>query len=387
MGKPTLDERERKRIRPVEHYPMEKLKHVNKPTTKITDKIERIDEREQGFSRAHFGKLGALVQKEVGRFCQKYPISSAMWEMLPQLKSIADGKAVPNKAPIPQIPEILSRHIKSFGYFLRADIVGICRLPEWAVYSRDMKGEAIELNHKFAVVIVIDQDYRTMSGSTGDDWISCSQSFLSYTTSAFIACTIAAYIRRLGYPARAHFEAGSQSAYQVVVTPLLLLAGIGEICRAGIVLNPFLGTRFKAAVVTTDLPLEPDSPVDFGLQEFCSVCKKCAVECPSRAIPTGDKVMHNGYEVWKFDAERCTKYRITNLNGSACGRCIKVCPWNKPRGWTHDMVRWMVKHTPFMNRLIVKMDDVWGYGRQDIRDKWWFDLEDIDGVLQIPGKS
>jgi len=375
---------DRKQLGP---YPMEKLKYVDQPTTKITDNIERIDEREHGFGQAYLGKLGPFVEKEIARFCEKYPISSAMWEMPPQFKLIADGEVAPNKAPIPQDPELLSRHIKSLGYFLRADIIGICRLPQWAVYSYNLKGNPVECNQKFAIVIVIDQDYETMKGSRGDDWISSSQSFLSYNTSAFIACTMAAYIRRLGYPARAHFEGATRSAYQVVVTPLLLLAGIGEICRAGIVLNPFLGTRFKASVVTTDLPLETDKPVDFGLQEFCQKCMKCAHECPAKAIPFGDKVMYNGYEVWRFDTERCTKYRITNQNGSACGRCIKVCPWNKPEGWTHNIVRWMVKHAPFLDKLIVKMDDIWGYGKQNIRYKWWFDLEDVDGVLQIPRKS
>lgn len=128
-----------------------------------------------------------------------------------------------------------------------------------------MEGNPVECNHEFAIVIAIDQDYRTMKSSRGDDWISCSQSFLGYNTSGFIACTMASYIRRLGYPARAHFEGGPWATYQMAVTPLLLLAGIGEISPAGIVLNPFLGTRFKASVVTTDLPLEPDKPVDFGL--------------------------------------------------------------------------------------------------------------------------
>jgi reductive dehalogenase len=368
-------------------YPMEKLKCIDRPTTKITGNIKRIDEREHGFSRADVGKLGAFAKREFARFCEKYPISSAMLDIPPQLEPIADGTVAPNKAPIPQQPEILSRHIKSLGYFLRADIVGICRLPQWALYSYDMEGNPVECDHEFAIAIVIDQDYKTINSSTGDDWISCSQSFLSYNTSAFIACTMAAYIRRLGYPARAHFEGGPQGAYQTVVTPLLLLSGIGEICRAGIVLNPFLGIRFKASVVTTSLPLEPDKPVDFGLQGFCGKCMKCARECPSRAIPFGNKVMYNGYEVWKFDSDRCATYRITNQNGAACGRCIKVCPWNKPDRWTHNTVRWLAQQAPFLAKFLVRMDDIWGYGKQDIRYKWWFDLEDVDGVLRIPGKS
>ena len=150
------------------------------------------------------------------------------------------------------------------------------------------------------------------------------------------------------------------------------------------VLNPFLGARFKASVVTTDLPLLPDKPIDFGLQKFCSVCKKCAIECPANAISMGDKVMYNGYETWRLDVERCTKFRVTNQAGVQCGRCIKVCPWNKPSGWTHNMVRRMIRHTPFMDRIIVKMDDIWGYGKQNTREKWWFDLEEIDGILRIP---
>ncbi len=364
-------------------YPMEQLKRLEKPTTKITDNIERTDEREHGWNRAERGDFGDFVQREHVRFSQKYPLSNTMLEMLFTFRPMVDGEVAPSQAALPQAPELLSRHIKSLGYFLRADIVGICQLPQWAVYSSNRKGNPIKLNHKFAIVVVIDQDYKTMNGSTGDDWISCSQSFMSYATSAFITCMMAKYIRQLGYPARAHHF----SNYQVAVTPLLLLAGIGEICRAGIVLNPFLGTRFKAAVVTTDLPLEPDKPVDFGLQEFCQKCMKCAAECPSKAIPTDDKVMYNGYEVWKFDVEHCTKYRITNQNGSACGRCIKVCPWNKPERWTHDLVRLIVKHTPSLDKLIIKMDDICGYGKQVKKDKWWFDLEDIDGKLQIPRKS
>ncbi len=363
-------------------YPMEKLKRVEKPTTKITDSVSRFDERQHGFARVMRGELGLIPQKEMMRFVPKFPLGAAFYQTMAPLAQVVDGETGKTKAPLPDEPTALSRHIKQLGYFLRADIVGICRLPQYAVYSHDMAGKEVKLDHKNAIVVVVDQNYETMLGSTGDDWISGSQSFIGYSNTALISCVMANYIRRLGYPARAHHA----MTYQVVVPPLLVLAGIGEMSRAGIVLNPFLGTRFKAAVVTTDLPLEPDKPIDFGLQEFCEKCLKCAVECHANAIPKGGKVMYNGYETWHFDAGQCSKFRTTNPHGSACGRCIKVCPWNKPEGWTHDLVRWMAKKAPFLDKFIVKMDEVWGYGKQDKRYKWWYDLEEVDGVVKAPRK-
>lgn len=360
-------------------YPMEALKRVDKPTTKITDKVQRFDERQHGFARVMRGELGPVPQREMGRFVPKFPLGAALFSAAVPLAQAVDGEIAKTRAPIPDDSAALSSHVKQLGYFLRADIVGICQLPKYAVYSHDAMGKEVNLSHKNAIVIVVDQDYETMLGSTGDDWISGSQSFVGYTNTAMISCIMADYIRKLGYPARAHHALN----YQVVVPPLLLLSGIGEMSRAGIVLNPFLGTRFKAAVVTTDLALEPDSPVDFGLQEFCEKCLKCAAECHAAAIPRGGKVMYNGYETWHFDADQCSKFRTTNPHGSACGRCIKVCPWNKPEGWTHDMVRWMIKHTPFLDRVIIRMDNVWGYGKADSRYKWWYDLEETNGVLKI----
>jgi reductive dehalogenase len=363
-------------------YPMEALKRVDKPTIKITDDVRRTDERQHGFARVMRGEFGPVPQKEMMRFIPKFPLGAAFTRTMAPLAQAVDGEIAKTKAPLPEEPAALSRHIKNLGYFLRSDIVGICRLPQYAVYSHNMMGEEVKLDHQNAIVIVVDQDYETMLGSTGDDWISGSQSFIGYSNTALISCIMADYIRQLGYPARAHHA----MSYQVLVVPLLLMAGIGEMSRAGIVLNPFLGTRFKAAVVTTDLPLEPDNPVDFGLQEFCEKCLKCAVECHAKAIPDGGKVLYNGYETWHFDAEKCSKFRVNNTHGSACGRCIKVCPWNKPEGWTHDMVRWMIKYTPFLDSFIVKMDDIWGYGKADKRYKWWFDLENVEGVLRVPEK-
>ena len=370
----------------VDPFPVEKLKRVDRPTTLIIeDKVQRVDERESGFNKAARGIYGPRLQKERYRFVRKHPLSGALVSMQDHLKALVDGPLAPEKAPLPDDPEKMSVHIKEVAYFLRADLVGICELPPYAVYSHSMEtGEPIELNHKYAIAIVIDQDWKTAEAFNGHDWISNSMSFRAYTASGFIACILADYIRRLGYPARAHHARN----YQVVVPPILLWAGIGEMCRIGdIVLNPFLGPRFKAAVVTTDLPLAPDKPIDFGLQDFCQKCKKCARECPSGAISFGDKVIYNGYERWPLDVENCTAMRVGNKRGAGCGTCIKVCPWNKPYTPFHRAVGWLMRHSSIARSLAIWGDDLMGYGKPHYENKWWFDLEEVDGLLRIPQEA
>jgi len=372
--------------RDYEPFPVHTLKRVDRPTTTILDdKVRRVDERESGFNKAARGDYGEVLKAERTRFVQKHPLSAALMQMQVYLREIVDGVVAKQKAPIPENPAVTSRHIKELAYFLRADAVGICRLPQYAVYTHGFpNGEPIDLTHQYAIGILIDQDWRTSSGTTGHDWISNSMSFMAYSASGFIACILADYIRRLGYPARAHHARN----YQVVVPPILLWAGLGEMCRIGdCVLHPFLGPRFKAAVVTTDLPLLTDKPIDFGLQDFCSKCKKCARECPSGALSFGEKVMYNGYEHWPTDIEKCTSMRVGNPRGSGCGTCIKVCPANKPYTLFHRAVGWAVRHSSLARSVAVRADDLLGYGKPKPEKKWWFDLEDLDGVLEIPKKS
>ncbi len=369
--------------RKLETFPMDKIKRVDRPTTKIIEgEIKRVDERENGFNRAGRGDFGSYLKEQRVRFVTKHPLSGALGQMQLFLKDIVDGIVAQKRAPIPEDPAMLSKHIKEVAYFLRADAIGICELPQYAVYSnRFPDGEPVECNHKYAIAILIDQDWRTSMATTGHDWISNSMSFMAYSASGFIACIIADYIRRLGYSARAHHARN----YQVLVPPILLWAGLGEMCRIGdCVLHPFMGPKFKAAVVTTDLPLKVDKPIDFGLQDFCSKCKKCARECPSGAISDGDKVIYNGYERWPLDIEKCTAMRVGNKKGSGCGTCIKVCPWNKPYTLFHRTVGWMMRHSSIARSIAIWGDDLLGYGNPHPEKKWWIDLEDVDGILKIP---
>jgi reductive dehalogenase len=400
----SSDFRDQSDLKRPDPFPVHRLKRVERPTTVIhDDQVPRLDERQGGFSRAGLGEFGPHIKKEYKRFVAKHPLSGALDTMTGFLAEFVDEpieerdwsnapfasttwmpmpKMAGQKAPHTDDPAVMARHIKETAYFLRADLVGICELPPYAVFSHKMPfGEEIMLRHKYAIAILIDQDWRTSMASTGNDWISNSMSFIAYSHSGFVACILADYIRRLGYPARAHHAMN----YQVAVPPILLWSGLGEMCRIGdIVLNPFLGPRFKAAVVTTDLPMAVDKPVDFGLQDFCTKCGKCARECPAKAISAGEKIMHNGYAKWPNDVEKCTSMRVGNQHGAGCGVCIKVCPWNKPYTLFHRMVNWTMRHVPPARRLGVWGDDLLGYGKAKYKKKWWLDIEEVNGVLRIP---
>lgn len=364
-------------------YPMEAIQRVDQPTTLITDEVKRVPKRAGFFVRAFHGDLGDKAKTEVKRFIMKTPLNRAIghlhWKQVP----IHRGEPAPDKAPVAELndPEAMAKHIKSMCYFLDADIVGICEMPSWAWYSHDSEGKPIETRHKYAIVVVIDQGFDTMEASSGDDWISGAQSYRAYLKGSTVACIVADYLRRLGYPAQAHSNADGD----VLQIPLMILAGLGELSRIGeLVLNPFLGPRHKTAVITTDLPLAVDKPIDFGLQDFCDKCRKCARECPAQAIPYGDKVLYNGYEIWKPDVGKCTKYRVTNPNGSACGRCMKMCPFNKEGLMVHRWALWAAIRLPFTRRLLIWLDDVLRYGKRNATKRWWLDLEIVKKRIVEP---
>jgi len=367
--------------------PMHRIKRVDKPTTLITDEWQSFDAREGGFGKAERGEYGSAVQRELPRFVVKYPLADALQSVLIHLAHYEDCPVADHKAPIPDDPVLLSRHIKRLGYFLKADIIGICELPKPALYSYDRQGNQVNINYKNAIVIVTAKEYETEHASTGYDWSGDTISFQSYQRVSLIAQTMAEYIRKLGYPATPQHPPSSAGRYQVAIPPLLLMAGIGELSRAGIILNPFLGLGYKAAAVLTDLPLMPDKPIDFNLQEFCRLCRVCAEECPSQAISKGSKVMYNGYKTWKMDTQRCFSFCVLNKRGTVCNRCVKVCPWTRPATRRHNLVRWAVQHSDAARRLAIRTDRLFGHAKAHEEDKWWFDLEDVDGVLRIPSYS
>lgn len=274
-------------------------------------------------------------------------------------------------------PPALTRAVKKAARFLGADLVGVAAVdPSW-VYSHEF--DLISREHRpfdlpegcdRAVVLAVAMDYEAMraaptavgGGATG----------LGYSRMAFAAGLLSVFIRGMGYRA---VPCGNDSALSV---PLALAAGLGDWSRMGLLVTPEYGPRVRLCKVFTDMPLEPDGYRPFGVVEFCRVCRKCAEHCPSRAIPQGEMTdegpnisSHSGVRKWYVDCEQC--FGQWARNRVDCTVCIRVCPFNKRPGAIHDAARWMVRRAPSLDRGLVRLDDMLGYGRQRPAQAWWDD--------------
>jgi len=363
-------------------YPMESVRRVPEATTLIIDdEVPRMPKRSNGFYRGKKGDFGEKVAREFGRFAIKTPAGAALADLQIAQTPHQDGEVAPRVDPASLDPERNRRALKTLLHHLGADIAGTCEAKRYVWYSHDYRGNPIDVYHRSAAVIVIDQGFETMEGASGDDWVSGTQSFRAYVRGGQITGVVAAWLRSLGHSARSHTNADSD----VIQTPLVVLAGLGEMSRIGeTVLNPFLGPRSKSAVVTTDLPLAWDQPIDFGLQDSCRQCMKCARECPCDAITYNEPVMFNGYEQWKQDVQRCTSYRMTNQGGAACGRCMKACPYNNEGLLAHRASLWIATHFPKAKPFLLRLDDRLGNGDINPVKRWWVDLEMVGGKAVKP---
>src|SRR6185295_12158747 len=243
-------------------YPMESVRRVPEATTLIIDdEVPRMPKRSNGFYRGKKGDFGEKVAREFGRFAIKTPAGAALADLQIAQTPHQDGEVAPRMDPASLDPERNRRALKTLLHHLGADIAGTCEAKRYVWYSHDYRGNPIDVYHRSAAVIVIDQGFETMEGASGDDWVSGTQSFRAYVRGGQITGVVAAWLRSLGHSARSHTNADSD----VIQTPLVVLAGLGEMSRIGeTVLNPFLGPRSKSAVVTTDLPLAWDQPKSIG---------------------------------------------------------------------------------------------------------------------------
>lgn len=196
-----------------------------------------------------------------------------------------------------------------------------------------------------------------------------------YSRMAELAGKMCEFIRMLGYNAIPTIDCAS------LIVPQAIEAGLGELGRNGLLVNPELGQNLRITTVVTDMPMDVDNPIEFGVAEFCKTCKKCADLCPSQSISKDDDTTYEtacpsnnpGMKKYFVNTWSCLEFWVSS--GGGCSNCIAVCPYSKPGTWIHDIVKAVSSKTPAFNSTFVKMDDLLGYGQTLEKHKdpfeWW----------------
>ncbi len=317
---------------------------------------------------------------------------SYRWESYSRAGGAAMDELGPwNPSDLDMTWEEASLAVKHAALFFGASLAGIAELNPLWLYSdrfsptREDRARAIPVlseGERFeqtdealyipqsmnrVIALAFEEDYYAIANSPGR--LASAAVGNGYSRMAFTACTLAEFLRELGYRA---IPAGNGTGLSI---PMALDAGLGELGRLGLLITPKYGPRVRLAKVITDMPLVPDTPIRFGVTEFCEACMLCAEHCPSGAITDGRRTWEGksrsnnpGVLKWYIEGEKCYDF-----NGFSCSNCKRVCPFTKPNNsWLHRMIRRIIaaKAAP-LDKLMVRLDQACGYGRQLQDTEFW----------------
>jgi len=288
-----------------------------------------------------------------------FAAAEASFDLTEALRHHVDGDIAERRVerPAEQWAAVLKELARSYG----AVDVGVTELRPYHVYTHVGRGtgdygEPIDLDHRWALAFSVEMDHRRISRAPAAPVVE--ESARQYVEGAKIALILAGWIRRLGYPARAHIDGN----YRVIAPLVARDAGLGEIGRMGILMTPRLGPRVRLGVVTTDLPLIADQPGDDeSVIDFCTICRKCAINCPVAAISFDQRTPVDDALRWVIDSEIC--FRYWNVVGTDCATCVRVCPYSHPDNFAHNMVRWAIARSASARRVMMWLDDLF-YGKR-----------------------
>lgn len=181
-------------------------------------------------------------------------------------------------------------------------------------YTFKVKKGWVKFEH--AVCLAYEQDYRQTQ--TIPSMEAEYAHYGAYEEENKQGILLAEYIREKGYRAQIHSPNDNSAPY----IPMFVEAGLGQLGANGQLLSPHFGSRSRLMIITTDAPVDYDSPVDYGIHKFCDICQVCVNRCPGRAL-VKEKVWWRGAEKNKLMYERC---RPVMAKYEGCGVCMKVCP-------------------------------------------------------------
>ena len=370
----------------------------------VLDHFERFSQKNDIYSRAFWDP--AVRSERTDRFFETYrtplkkwkraegfrqkdyALRNASWhlpDIFAELKEaenrregFLDPFTVHREGPDDRVPvdsaSEMSREVKHVAKVFGADLVGITEYDERWVYTHAYSrlGEAEkpqELPNDMTSVIVIAQEMDRELIETVPSALSGAATGVGYSYDTLVLLGVAQYVRNLGYRAVASMNDTA------LAVPYAIKAGLGEYGRLGLLITKEFGPRLRIGKIFTDLPLEHDRPRQFGVREFCEMCRRCSDACPVSAIPDGpasEEIFNRsnliGVRKWTVDAEPC--FRFWSNQNSDCSICVRVCPYNRDfapaaaKAW-----RWLAG-TP-LRRLALWLADLFAPGDRVSPDTWW----------------
>ncbi len=219
-------------------------------------------------------------------------IINGMAEHQAMLDAIRGGLVNKARAECSADPDERAHHLKSFGYFCDAAMIGTCKLPDEALLdvpivnpdidklAEDLRtrqtktlAAGIDLimadlrdsmnappttidSHTHAIVFLYEYPRDPEADESGSGWIMDAQAHRACLLASETSTVIANYIRLLGYDARAHTGTTSD----VDLNRLVVAAGLATV-EDGKLVNPYIGGRFGVGVVTTEFEFSADQPL------------------------------------------------------------------------------------------------------------------------------
>jgi reductive dehalogenase len=236
-------------------------------------------------------------------------------------------------------PDHAAQLIKKIAHQYGATIVGITKLNPDFCYDSDIRGGEpgpfeIPAHWEYAIVFGVPHEWDQVLSNPAH-----GTSYDGYNRVRNVSGRLTAFIKSLGYPARSHHP---PVHYDLVCPPIAVDAGLGETGRHGFTICPETGSNIRLAVVTTNIPMTVDKPIEFGVAEFCNDCKICAEQCPSGSISLADspKGMEiRGYEHWFINTTTCYNFWLEAMGPLGCRLCLAVCPYSRKDNWVHQMAK------------------------------------------------
>ncbi|MEP5732041.1 MAG: 2Fe-2S iron-sulfur cluster-binding protein [Sulfitobacter sp.] len=265
-------------------YPAEKLRRLDDPLLDLPD----VPFAEISFSRP---KDPQSIVNAMGPF-------QAMMDVL------RTGKINPVKATIPDDPQVRADHLKAFGYYNDATMMGICTLseamrlskprvsPGTEALARDLRERQTKTlaagvdvimanlrdaanapatplpNHSHVLVILQAFPRDPRADEPGTDWIMDAQPQRACLRATENATVLAEYIRQLGFDARVH----SATTSDLNLGQCALASGLAT-WENGQLQAPWVGTGFGLAVISTDMTIASDRPLAPMAEQPWSVVK------------------------------------------------------------------------------------------------------------------